>query len=158
MPHVPQPPAPEKSPHHVHLSSGHRDHNTTTAGDIPSCAPRRSQEATHQHVWPHRQEPPQQSAATITVDISTFASSSAEWSHKDVTAHTGYTSATHAFHSGIKAIQLVPEHSTQCCSPATKQHQEMFPRSTNKVFTKFKVKQTEFAKVLFPSDDFQCNI
>ena len=99
---------------HPHLSSGHCDHNTTTTGDISSCAPRRSQEATHQHVWPHRQQSPQQSAATIAVDISTIVTLSAEWSHTQCHSphglhqcyirlpqwHQGHTLCSRAFHTG----------------------------------------------------------
>ena len=47
----------------------------------------------------------------------------------NVTAHTGYTSATYAFHSGIKVTLFAPEHSTQGRSLTTKSHQESFPGS-----------------------------
>ena len=85
-------------------------------------------------------------AATTAVDIPTSATLSAEWSHthEDVTAHTGHTSATHAFHSGIKATQLAPEHPTRYCCPTTtskkySQDKKSYPYSPWS--TKFKVIQ-----------------
>ena len=64
--------------------------------------------------------------------------------HEDVTAHTGHTSATHAFHSGIKATQLAPEHPTRYCCPTTtskkySQDKKSYPYSPWS--TKFKVIQ-----------------